>query len=285
MLEWPGLVEISICTISYNQRLFLERCLNSIDLSLARAPSAQVEHIVVDAPSDDGSIDLLRSRQSISHLIIEKDWGPADGLNKAFSQASGKYGYFINSDDYILPSAITNMLQAVNDNPDADILVMGGWIVNNNDQPIRMIQSKKISIDGLLSAKDVMFQPGLLFKMELFNEVRGFNRKNKSCWDLELLVDMIHAGGAVALVNKRIGCFRLHDNGLSGGSGGEAHLQTYQDDLARLRGKYLGMHPKSTAIIKNIKVWTGIMRLRRAILWPFDKLQSKVLWRKDHDGI
>jgi glycosyltransferase involved in cell wall biosynthesis len=94
--------KVSIVTISYNQCAFLERAIQSV---LAQN-YPEVEYIVVDPGSTDGSRDIIeRYRSRISKLILEPDKGPVDGLNKGFSVATGEiYGYL----NALVPSADTN---------------------------------------------------------------------------------------------------------------------------------------------------------------------------------
>jgi glycosyltransferase involved in cell wall biosynthesis len=101
--------KVSIVTISYNQCAFLERAIQSV---LAQN-YPEVEYIVVDPGSTDGSRDIIeRYRSRISKLILEPDKGPVDGLNKGFSVATGEiYGY-LNADDEFLPGAIDKAMRA-----------------------------------------------------------------------------------------------------------------------------------------------------------------------------
>ena len=73
---------VSIVTISFNQEKFLERTIRSV---LAQ-DYPEIEYIVVDPGSTDGSRDIIeRYRDRIAHVIFEPDKGPSDGLNKGFA--------------------------------------------------------------------------------------------------------------------------------------------------------------------------------------------------------
>jgi GT2 family glycosyltransferase len=99
-LNWP---RISVVTISYNQRDYLEQCL----LSVLEQRYPNLEYIVIDANSTDGSIDLLRRYETqFAHLVIEPDDGQSDGLNKGFNLATGDILTWVNSDDMLAPLAL-----------------------------------------------------------------------------------------------------------------------------------------------------------------------------------
>ena len=99
-VEWP---RISVVTVSFNQREYLEQCL----LSVFGQRYPNLEYIVVDAGSTDGSIELLRRYEAqFAHLIVEPDEGQSDGLNKGLRRATGDILTWVNSDDMLAPSAL-----------------------------------------------------------------------------------------------------------------------------------------------------------------------------------
>lgn len=277
--------KVSICTISYNQYEYIKSCLDSVSFSRKLADSSLVEHIVVDAISGDGTLKFLRSCDSIDRLIVERDDGPSDGLNKAFLLASGEYGFFINADDCILPGAVKTIQSAIKKHPNADVILMGGWIINERGHPLRIVAPTAVSINGLLTSREVMFQPGMIFKLNIFKRIGGFNRANKSCWDLELLTDMMYHGANIVVVPQRIGCFRLHGSSLSGGGAGEKHLKNYQHDLERLRKKYAVSEQTGPggAYISSLKRYSRSMM--KAVFYPLYLLKVEITWRADNRRI
>ena len=100
-------MKISIVTISYNQKQYLKACIDSI---LTQA-ECELEYIVVDAGSTDGSRELIESYGDQVIKVFERDDGPADGLNKGFACATGEVYGFINSDDYLLPGALKRVTE------------------------------------------------------------------------------------------------------------------------------------------------------------------------------
>ena len=96
------MLKISVVTISYNQAEFLERCIESV----LNQNYPNLEYIIVDPGSTDGSRDIIKRYEKVfSHILLDPDNGPADGLNKGFAKATGDILYFINSDDVVLPDA------------------------------------------------------------------------------------------------------------------------------------------------------------------------------------
>lgn len=223
---------LSIVTVSFNQAEFLPYCLQSV----VDQKSADVEFIVVDPGSTDGSRVIAQQYATgIDHMITEPDRGPADGLNNGFMVASGEWGFFLNADDFLLPGAMRLLLLAIERAGDADLLLGGGWMVDANLRPLRRLSADLPTARGLLGGTQVMIQQGMAFRMELFRRVGGFNGANRTCWDLELLLDFLINSARVGIIKERVGGFRLHAGGLSGGVGGAGHFSRYQKDLMRLR--------------------------------------------------
>ena len=97
-------MKFSVVTVSFNQRQYLEECLTSV----LGQDYPSLEYIVVDPGSTDGSRELIESLGSrLAAVLFEPDQGAADGLNKGFQRASGEIFGFLNSDDALLPGAMT----------------------------------------------------------------------------------------------------------------------------------------------------------------------------------
>ena len=91
---------ITIVTPNYNNANFIEQTI----LSVINQGYPNLEYIVVDGASTDGSLEIIEKyRDSISYIISEPDSGHADALNKGFERATGDILAWINSDDQYLP--------------------------------------------------------------------------------------------------------------------------------------------------------------------------------------
>ena len=251
---------LSIVTISFNQANYLRQCVDSVVFQ----KSKDVEYIVVDPGSTDGSREILESYgAAIDHLVLEPDNGPADGLNKGFARATGEIGYFINSDDFLLPGAIDRMLKLWADNPAIDILLGGAWMVDRHGNPLAELDAMPTNLQSLLSGDTTVVQQGMSFRLERFRNLGGFEEANRTCWDYELLCALCDHYGPPLVTNQRFGAFRMYSDSISGGVGGVRHAKRYQSDLERIHLAYAG-----SPLAKKGLTDAVIARARRLISHP-----------------
>jgi glycosyltransferase involved in cell wall biosynthesis len=104
----------SIITVTYNAGKWLERTVQSV----ISQSYPQIEYIIIDGNSTDGTLDIVKKyRQSIAHCISEPDKGLYDAMNKGLKLASGDYVWFINAGDTLYSETtvqeIVNRLDAI----------------------------------------------------------------------------------------------------------------------------------------------------------------------------
>ncbi len=227
-------MKISVVTISYNQARFLEQAIRSV----VGQDYGELEYIVVDPGSTDGSRDIIeRCRPGISAVVYEPDKGPADGLNKGFSLATGEVFGFINADDALLPGALRKVADYFRKNPETDIVCGCGFMVDESGKPtMRKVPtqlSKRLYAYGAVT----FFQQGIFFRKSAYRETQGFNPENRSCWDGELVLDMLINGRRAGILHEDLAVFRIHGASISG-SGRLGEI--YRQDCSRMFVKALG---------------------------------------------
>lgn len=104
---------VTVITATYNlienkRAKFIIQCLESVH----NQHYSNIEHIVIDGASNDGTLSLLREYESQGwiKLFSEPDAGIYDAMNKGILKASGKYISILNSDDFF---TIQKELQSV----------------------------------------------------------------------------------------------------------------------------------------------------------------------------
>lgn len=92
---------VSIVTVVFNDVANLQRTIDSI----ASQTYQNIEHIVIDGGSTDGTLDIIRKNPSIDYWVSERDSGIYDAMNKGIQYASGTWINFMNSGDIFFESA------------------------------------------------------------------------------------------------------------------------------------------------------------------------------------
>ena len=230
-------MKVSVVTISFNQGRFLEACLRSV----LDQDHADIEYIVVDAGSSDGSRRIIeRHSDRISRIIFKPDEGPADGLNKGFRCATGDVFCYLNADDIFLPGAFARVVRDFAVNPDTDVLCGNGYQIDENGRRVRRIFSTRWGLRRYAYGACNVVQQATFFRSGVFRRAGGFNVQNRTCWDGELLVDMALRGARFSCVPEFLGAFRVHDDSISGSG---RRLHEYQTDNIRVGLKALGRAP------------------------------------------
>jgi len=110
---------ISIVTPSYQQGQFLEDCIRSV----AEQDYPNVEHIVIDGGSTDGSADVIRKlNDKLAYWVMEPDAGQYDAVNKGFRQSTGEIMAWLNSDDKYTPWTLSVVSEIFSSHPEIEWL-------------------------------------------------------------------------------------------------------------------------------------------------------------------
>ena len=250
-------MKFSVVTISFNQRQYLEEALRSV---LTQDYPA-IEYIVVDPGSTDGSRELIESQANqLARVVFEPDQGAADGLNKGFQHASGDIFGFLNSDDALLPGAMRSVAQAFAQNADCDIVMGNGFTIDARGKRIRRIRAAGFTLDRYFYGGATWLQQATFFRRAAFEAVGRFNVKNRSCWDGELLVDMLRKGAKVKYLNQDLGLFRIHAKSITGS---QRHGEMMKADVNRMFSLSRG---RSWTVLDTVRAY--LFRLERILTHP-----------------
>jgi glycosyltransferase involved in cell wall biosynthesis len=110
---------VTVITAVFNRATSMRKCLDSI----VGQDYPNIEYIVLDGGSTDGTLDVLRGCDDrIAFWKSEPDAGIYDAWNKGLSLARGEWISFLGSDDEYLPGAVTSYMELARQRPDADYL-------------------------------------------------------------------------------------------------------------------------------------------------------------------
>jgi len=200
--------KISIVTPSFNQAQFLEETI----LSVITQNYPNLEYIIIDGGSTDGSVDIIKKYEKyLTYWVSEPDKGHGNALNKGFAKTTGEIMAWINSDDKYYPNTFTTVAE-----------------IFNKFSDINWIQGKNSRIDKSGRLQDVHFSliniySYLLYDYKWIQQESVFWRR--SLWDksgafinekMELMVDgelwtRFFLSDDIWHLDLVIGGFRSHD--------------------------------------------------------------------------
>ena len=196
---------VSIVTPSFNQSAYLEQTIRSV----LEQDYSNVEYIVIDGASTDGSVDIIKKYSSrLAYWVSEKDSGQADAINKGLRRAKGEIAAWLNSDDYYLPHAIKSAVAALEANPQA-MMVYGNMLaVNQTGQTINQLRYRPLTLEDLLCFQ-IIGQPAVFMRSVAFEKAGGLDLDFHFMLDHQLWLK-ITAQGPMVHVNETWSAARFH---------------------------------------------------------------------------
>jgi glycosyltransferase involved in cell wall biosynthesis len=174
-------IKISIITINYNNVLGLEETIRSV----IRQNYENIEYIVIDGGSSDGSAEIINKyNNEIDYWISEQDTGIYNAMNKGINIATGNYILFINSGDMITDD--TAIEKAVKIGLEEDLVSGNLWFVKGLARR-EWVPTDVISFQTFLTS--TIPHPSTFIKRTLFSTVGLYNERHRivSDWEFFLL--------------------------------------------------------------------------------------------------
>ena len=132
---------VSIITVVLNNKKFLEKSI----LSVLNQNYKNIELIIIDGGSTDGTLDIIKKYKSkINFLISEKDNGLYDAMNKGIKNSKGSIIGILNSDDiYNSPNTLSNVINFIKKKTEKIFLGDVVYFKNENFYKIKRYFSAK----------------------------------------------------------------------------------------------------------------------------------------------
>ncbi|MBP7808336.1 MAG: glycosyltransferase [Bacteroidia bacterium] len=183
-------MKISIITVTYNSASTIEQTIQSV----LNQSYTNIEYIIIDGVSTDGTLDILNRYKSQLHKIVsEKDKGIYDALNKGIDLATGDVIGILHSDDFYMNSnVIENVANSFNQNQ-CDALYANLYYVDKDDtnRIKRKWDSGNYSEGAFLNGW-MPPHPTFFVKKEIYNKYGKFDLQFTSAADYELMLRFIH---------------------------------------------------------------------------------------------
>jgi glycosyltransferase involved in cell wall biosynthesis len=183
-------MKISIITVSYNAVSSIEACVRSV----LDQDHPDVEYIVVDGASNDGTLNVLEKyKQRFAKFISEKDEGLYHALNKGIAMATGDVIGILHSDDFYTTSSVLSQYAKVFEKQKCDAVYSDLYYVDaiDTDKIVRKWKSGPYTHGAFLNGW-MPPHPTFFVKREIYERCGNFNLEFKTAADYELMLRFIH---------------------------------------------------------------------------------------------
>jgi glycosyltransferase involved in cell wall biosynthesis len=159
---------VSIITPSFNQASYLEQTI----LSVLNQDYPNLEYIIVDGGSTDGSLEIIKKYEdSLAWWVSEPDQGQTDAINKGFATANGEVLGWLNSDDTYLPGAIAGAAAYLETHQNTGMVYGEADLIDESGTIIGKFPSRQTDYRRLRRGYVHIPQQAAFFRSRLWREV------------------------------------------------------------------------------------------------------------------
>lgn len=181
-------MKLTIITAARNAAATIADTLQSV----AEQSHPDVEHIIIDGASTDGTLDVVRGFGHVAQLVSESDHGLYHAMNKGIRMATGEIVGILNADDVYAHSNVLKTVAGVFQDPDVDACY-GDLLYVERDRPERIVrywQSQPFS-PGLFHRGWLPAHPTFFVRRNLYERFGGFDLRYKIQSDFELTMRLL----------------------------------------------------------------------------------------------
>jgi glycosyltransferase involved in cell wall biosynthesis len=217
---WP---RITLVTPSYNQAWALERTMRSV----LDQGYPDLEYLVMDGGSDDGSVDIIKRYESrLKCWRSTRDSGQTAAIIEGLGQGTGHILGYLNSDDVLLPGSLFAVARRLAGVPSA---WMVGWslLVDAQDRVLMHRTTYPVDLPLLWHHRYILPQESIFFTRTLYDRVGGLDPSYEYAMDAHLWLRMMSVETPL-FEAVFLGAFRVHPQQKT------AVMVHYRDELERV---------------------------------------------------
>jgi len=197
---------VSVITASFNSERHIGQTLSSV----ASQQGIQLEHIVVDGGSTDGTLEMVAAGLGAhGRWISERDSGIADAMNKGIDLSHGEWLLFLQSDDYLCEPSILARA-AANFTPDLDICAFP--VHFGNDAALTVVHPR--GANWWLNFKTGLNHQATFIRKSLFERIDGYDTTFQIAMDYEFFLRAYRAGARFRCFSEPVVAV-MRDTGIS----------------------------------------------------------------------
>jgi glycosyltransferase involved in cell wall biosynthesis len=205
---------VSIVTPSYNQAAFLEETIRSV-LEQDYEP---IEYVVVDDGSTDASPEIIRRYEDrLAWWTRQENAGQVAALNRGFAQTSGAFMGYLNSDDTLLPGAVSRMVEELERDPGLWLVYGDALYTDEASRQTGYLPSREFDVVEMVRRADNhVVQPSTLWHREAWDRFGPLNEDGWYFFDFEFFLrfppERVHR------IPEPLSTYRIHSEAKSTGA-------------------------------------------------------------------
>ena len=204
---------VTIVTVVYNGRRHLQTAIDS----LRSQNYPNIEYLVIDGGSTDGTLDIIRANEDvITDWISEPDDGIYDAMNKGINRSNGVYIGLLNADDTLLPCGVEKAVKALEEIGEPGYTCAAVELINETGA---VIGTSIPFPEKQRLRRRFLEMPcphlGVFVHRQVYEQLGTFDTFFRLSADYDLLLRFIDHNVPCARIEEAIGQFRL--GGVSGG--------------------------------------------------------------------
>ena len=180
------MLKVSIITPSYNQGDFLEATIESV----LSQDYPDIEYIIMDGGSTDGSADIIRKYDDrLAYWVSEPDNGQSEAINRGFEHATGDILTWICSDDTLLLGAVSTAVSLFEKHPDAGLIYGDAWNIDAEGKQLDIRYGVPFSVRAMV-VDNLVPQPASFFSRAAWERFGPANEGLQYAMDRQLWLRM-----------------------------------------------------------------------------------------------
>jgi glycosyltransferase involved in cell wall biosynthesis len=181
----PELPRVTLITPSYNSGEYLAAAIESV----LGQDYPNIDYLVMDGGSTDGTVDLLKTYGPRVRWVSEKDAGQSDAIARGFEQTAGTILGWLNADDELKPGAIRAIVDTFLANPEAALIYGNADFIAGDGQNIgNCTVVEPYSFHRLVFYGDYIIQPAAFFSRQAYEDVGGLDKSLNWAMDWDLWI-------------------------------------------------------------------------------------------------
>jgi glycosyltransferase involved in cell wall biosynthesis len=207
---------ISIVTPVFNGKKFIEDVIKNV----AEQTYSNVEHIIIDGGSTDGTVEILRKYKDSITYISEKDNGQSNAINKGFKMANGEIITWLGVDDYYATKdALTKVAKYLEDKNTNIIYGRCKTIDLSSGEENFVPQGHEVNEETMIrwwNTHSSPAQPAIFFRKNLLDECGYLDESLHYAMDHDLWLKFVTKGYQIKLVPDLFAIYQIHPESKTG---------------------------------------------------------------------